>query len=173
MQNSNEHSVWWMLRTLDLVEIFIFVKMIMDECDLQISSNYFQRLWTMTTDKIFYNRLTDVSLSYCWAWIGPSSALDQSSIFGSDTQETQLDIKLVGLPLVSIHTRATFFIDVEGSSWTVQESGTSSLWYNSVYNMDWNSAWWIGFCQLSNLSWIFTAFIPGEVLRVKPSQQLF
>lgn len=93
----------------------------------------------MAMDKIFYDKLIDVVLSYCWAWIYPSSAIDQSSLFESDTQEAQLDINLVGSFLVPIHSRASCFIDVEGSSWIVHESGTSSLWCNSVYNMDWNS----------------------------------
>lgn len=93
----------------------------------------------MAVDKV-HDRLTDDDLSYCWAWIVPASDLDQGSLFGSDTQGTQLDMKLVGSPLVPNHNRATSFIVVEGSSWTVEESGTSSVWCYSVYNMDWNSA---------------------------------
>ena len=59
--------------------------------------------------------------------IGRSCALDQSSLFSSDTQETQLDIKLVGLLLIPTNSQTTPSSDVEVSSWTVQESGTSSL----------------------------------------------
>lgn len=91
-------------------------------------------------DKIFYDKLIDVVLSYCLAWTYLSSALDQSSLFASDTQGAQLDINLVGSLLVPIHSRATCFIDVEGSFWIVHESGTSSFWCNSIYHMDWNSA---------------------------------
>lgn len=74
-------------------------------------------------------------MSYCWPWVGPSCALDHSSLFSSDTQETQLNIKLVDLLLIPINSRATSFIDVKGSSWTVQGSGTSS------YDITLSTAW--------------------------------
>lgn len=83
----------------------------------------------MAVDKIVYAKLTDVNLSYYWPWIGPSCDLDQSFLFSSDTQ----DIKLVGLLLIPINSRTTSFTDVEGSSWTVQGCGPSSLW--CVYSM--------------------------------------